>query len=512
MSYPVLMSVAPVELPVSPGPYLCSPPSFIVADPFDNPADVILRTIDNHDFHVFKNILSIASPFFRDMFSLTQPALKEDDAGPSPIIDVPESAATLDHLLRFLYPVVDPRMDKLSTIEDVLQAADKYEMSAAIEDLKRPLRKLRKGQPLQVFAIACRFNLEDIARDAAIFWRDRKARSKGVAITEYHTSWDSNPAGESYVPEMAHISAGSYLRLVNYVRTGVMTTFCHSSYPPPPNRSNEPIDPCLSSVKHDIIVRSSDDVDFQANRLILTLVSKVLDEKILNLLSSQSSSPNASLEDQTLPVLQVDEPATTLNILLRLCYPTNRPSLDCIELDVLTEVFGASVKYEITPAVEACKACLSKLARNAAIRMTPMVLENQIIPEFERTNAEVLYALFKFQHEYRRALCNISSETDKQDIYSTIINAQWVWHEDNSDIHPELIYTAVAEGTIQRGNRYNYSNKSYAMSSQLSGMENLKNQMRRILNQVPLNLPWLSSTRKFKSNNRRGRKQELEEY
>ncbi|ETW75378.1 hypothetical protein HETIRDRAFT_456000 [Heterobasidion irregulare TC 32-1] len=42
--------------------------------PFDEPhADVILRSSDNTDFRVYENILSLASPFFRELFSLPQP-------------------------------------------------------------------------------------------------------------------------------------------------------------------------------------------------------------------------------------------------------------------------------------------------------------------------------------------------------------------------------------------------------------------------------------------------------
>ncbi|KAI0798151.1 hypothetical protein C8Q75DRAFT_740767 [Abortiporus biennis] len=494
---------------------LSNPPSFTVSAPFDAPADVILRSVDNHEFHVFKIILSIASPFFRDMFSLGQSSIDGSKPDTPPIIDVTERAITLDHILRFLYPVVHPTMNDLATIEDVLSVAEKYDISIVIEDMKRPLRKLRKGQPLRVFAIACRFNLEDTARDAAMFFRDHISRSKNVTTTQYSTPWNMNPAGESYVAEMAHISAGSYLRLVNYVRTGVISTFCQPSCPASQNLPIVPtIDPRLSSAEPDIIVRSSDDVDFQANRLILTLVSEVFEKEINHLTSSQSS--DTILEDQHLPVLQVNESATTLSVLLRLCYPTNRPSLESVELDVITAVFDASVKYEITSVAEECRASLltpkgrdplrlfltavhlgsNAAARNAAIQMTPMVLEDKIIPELERTNANVLHALFKFQHEYRRAICNISSYGDKEDIYSKINDAQWIWLEDNNDIHPELIYAAIAEATIQKN--YYRGDNWITMNNRLPEMVNLKVRSRLILDQVQLDLSWLLTPKLYK--------------
>lgn len=41
------------------------------ASPFDDRnADVIFRSSDDIDFHVHKSILSFASPFFHDLFTL----------------------------------------------------------------------------------------------------------------------------------------------------------------------------------------------------------------------------------------------------------------------------------------------------------------------------------------------------------------------------------------------------------------------------------------------------------
>ncbi|KAI0255963.1 hypothetical protein BJV78DRAFT_1113987, partial [Lactifluus subvellereus] len=47
--------------------------------PFDDAdADIILRSSDQVNFHVYKVILSVASPFFKDMFSLPQPVGADD--------------------------------------------------------------------------------------------------------------------------------------------------------------------------------------------------------------------------------------------------------------------------------------------------------------------------------------------------------------------------------------------------------------------------------------------------
>lgn len=49
----------------------------IAQAPFNDPdkaADIILRSGDNVDFYVYRIVLSLASPFFKYMFSLPQAA------------------------------------------------------------------------------------------------------------------------------------------------------------------------------------------------------------------------------------------------------------------------------------------------------------------------------------------------------------------------------------------------------------------------------------------------------
>ncbi|KAK7012966.1 hypothetical protein R3P38DRAFT_2547565, partial [Favolaschia claudopus] len=59
-------------------------------------ADTILRSSDGIDFHVWRVILSSASPFFKDMFSLPQDTSSE--AG-TPVIPVAENSQLLDAFL-----------------------------------------------------------------------------------------------------------------------------------------------------------------------------------------------------------------------------------------------------------------------------------------------------------------------------------------------------------------------------------------------------------------------------
>ncbi|KAF8992045.1 hypothetical protein BDQ17DRAFT_1460362 [Cyathus striatus] len=68
-------------------------------EPFDDiqSSDTILRTSDGVNFYIHRIILILGSPFFRDMFSLPQPASIDTE---KPIIDITENSKTLDSLLR----------------------------------------------------------------------------------------------------------------------------------------------------------------------------------------------------------------------------------------------------------------------------------------------------------------------------------------------------------------------------------------------------------------------------
>jgi BTB/POZ domain len=138
-------------------------------------ADLILRSsasLDSHvpdacptEFKVHKRILAIASPIFRDMFSLPIPSTGKDLS----VVYLPESAQVIDIFLRFIYPIKDPDVSDLSVLAIALAPAIKYEVIAMIA----PLRKLLVSQgfltehPLRVYAIATRHGLEEEAKIAA---------------------------------------------------------------------------------------------------------------------------------------------------------------------------------------------------------------------------------------------------------------------------------------------------------------------------------------------------------
>jgi hypothetical protein len=86
-------------------------------EPFDVPdADLIIRSSDFADFRVHKPVLSMASPFFKDLLSLPQPPDSETVDGLY-VVQLPEGSELLNSLVSMLYPVrtvIPSSYDKVS--------------------------------------------------------------------------------------------------------------------------------------------------------------------------------------------------------------------------------------------------------------------------------------------------------------------------------------------------------------------------------------------------------------
>ncbi|KAI0727269.1 hypothetical protein C8Q72DRAFT_782058 [Fomitopsis betulina] len=134
---------------------------------FDD-ADVILRSAAPHatEFLVHKSLLSAASPFFKHMFALPQ---KPRTTVEIPVIDVSEPSTTLDTLLRHIYPTSRPIIDTLDELTHILEAATKYDIVSVVDILRKQLvaPEFATATPTRVYAIACRFDLEEEAKVAS---------------------------------------------------------------------------------------------------------------------------------------------------------------------------------------------------------------------------------------------------------------------------------------------------------------------------------------------------------
>ncbi|RPD57546.1 hypothetical protein L227DRAFT_577848 [Lentinus tigrinus ALCF2SS1-6] len=137
----------------------------VARSPFnDTDADIIIRSADGVDFHLYKVVLAKASPVFRGMLTLPD----AQGQGEPQVVDITEDADTLEGLLRFCYPVSRPVFQSVDKLGPVLAAAKKYDMPSVLEDLVRSFESLLPtAPPLRTYTLACLLELPDIARQAA---------------------------------------------------------------------------------------------------------------------------------------------------------------------------------------------------------------------------------------------------------------------------------------------------------------------------------------------------------
>ncbi|KAF4563205.1 hypothetical protein EYR36_003644 [Pleurotus pulmonarius] len=167
-------------------------------------ADIVLVSNDAEpfEFRAHKCILAAASPFFRTMFSLSQHNPPSSNAATPPPIPVSESKTIIEALLQFIYPIPDPPIRTLEELTSMLGAAIKYEFECLIASLRKLLvtPHFLTSQPVRVFAIACRFDLDEEAKLASRY-------TLRVNVLDCPLS-----------DELKHISAYSYHQLLDLHR------------------------------------------------------------------------------------------------------------------------------------------------------------------------------------------------------------------------------------------------------------------------------------------------------
>ncbi|KAI1798443.1 hypothetical protein LXA43DRAFT_1088543 [Ganoderma leucocontextum] len=132
--------------------------------------DLIIRTSDNTEYHVHNFLIANISPVFADMLPLPQP-----DFGPTPtkpVVDVTEPKDVWSAILDLCYLREFAFEEPAGTVDDIhalLEAGKKYEMCALTARVRRALLNppFLAGHPLSVYALACAYQLEDVAHRAA---------------------------------------------------------------------------------------------------------------------------------------------------------------------------------------------------------------------------------------------------------------------------------------------------------------------------------------------------------
>ena len=161
-------------------------------------ADVILRASGGKEFHAHKIVLSLASPVFRDMFSVPQPSPTESSE--LPIVDVNDPPEAFGIFLQTIYPTRNPLITDVETLVAVLRLADKYDAKDVLDIHKDHLPSLSSNlPPIHIYAILCACGRDEEAGAAA----------RRVSFASLNTL-DSNPI-------LQLITATQYQRLASFM-------------------------------------------------------------------------------------------------------------------------------------------------------------------------------------------------------------------------------------------------------------------------------------------------------
>ncbi|KAH8985641.1 hypothetical protein EDB86DRAFT_2958365 [Lactarius hatsudake] len=120
--------------------------------------DVILRSSDGASFRVHRLVLTTASPFFDDLFSLPQPDEDEMIDGIH-VVRLSEDKVVLRSLITMLYPIPSVLPDSYDKVLDLLTASQKYDMAAVQSSIRAEVSRksypsLSGAEAFRMYAIA----------------------------------------------------------------------------------------------------------------------------------------------------------------------------------------------------------------------------------------------------------------------------------------------------------------------------------------------------------------------
>ncbi|EKM52545.1 uncharacterized protein PHACADRAFT_149285 [Phanerochaete carnosa HHB-10118-sp] len=394
-------------------------------------ADAVLQSSDGIRFYVSKAMLAGASPFLRDLFSLEQ---LSTNAPPNTaqlcIIHLDEDSESIESFLRIIYNCSNTEEKDLSSIGRMLETARKYQIRGAEEVALNCMLPHADIQPLETYAFACRFNIEEVAADAAVFCKDRYNRK----FPRPDSTFAASVEGACYVSEMSDISTGQYFRLLQFVRAPIETvdtrpsSFCKprhtSGYHNAQKHVEQPkrevpaqVIPETYTQPTDLALQSTDQCELRVHCLVIELAGG-------RMLINEAVETAAD----GLPMARVGAPGWVLAKVVQLCYPCGAPGI-FQDLPAAREILRVAVRYDMSPIIALAQAELAQLvptaplriyfiaaehdwlalAEHAARTLATAHLEDVYVPEMEDVSARAYFRLLRYYHECRTTICRVAS-------------------------------------------------------------------------------------------------------
>ncbi|KAI0070672.1 hypothetical protein K474DRAFT_744256 [Panus rudis PR-1116 ss-1] len=468
------------------------PPQEIEAGPpFDDPTgDIILRSVDRVKFRVHKVILRHASTTFNSIFhsataDCVDPAHEDLSKPALPIIDVPETAGVLKGLLHCCYPLnpQPPIYTTLGEIIPMLEAASKYEMKGVLLLLEISLWRLHKISPISTYAVGCQFGFSELCKNAAMWDRARVVKRTG-SFPAVGITWSATLEHLLYGPKrMQSISAGSYLRLIHYMRSGDVRSLAVPSFEAAPaispaeDLSDIPVFSFKPESEADIVLCGLDGGKFPFRRSLFASLSTEFQTLLLQsengatattaataVVDSNTEPMSVDALRTNLPVVEISEDSLTLLVLLHMCYPINNPDFSRFLPQRILKMMHVIRKYKLPAQCESlCRRHMEAFifkrpffafhtalaygwheeARDAALYIARLQVAQKYHQDLEILNASHYYFLLKFCHHYYEALTEVvrvicielpreygrGSSSGSSVTSTTWTDAVWMWQD-----------------------------------------------------------------------------------
>lgn len=199
------------------------------------------------------------------------------------------------------------------------------------------------ADPVAIYGCACRLHLEweanqaeelfhhpESTRDIRVFPPRRPGHDNGRLVRRESASYKIRTPDD--------INAADYIRLhINRNQPYSWTVV----NPPPPTF---PAEPFLQSPLADVVLQSSDAMNFYVSRAIMSYVSSVFRDMF--------TLPRPTLQAD-LPTVALSEHSSVLDALLRVCYPLCSFTTD--DLSVMANAVAAAIKYNMDTAANHLK-------------------------------------------------------------------------------------------------------------------------------------------------------------